>query len=265
MLKSAVAAPLRSAERGVIGVLVLGSSLREGAFSPEDVTVLQGLADQATLGLERARLYQEQKTQAMTDALTGLANLRQLELVLAQELARSKRASSEMSVIFSDLDGFKEVNDRFGHSVGDAALKLYAGTLVETLRAGDVAARYGGDEFVCVLPGADLAHAQAVAERLQRHFAAQLSMTAGLSQAQTSVSVGIAVYPADGTTAEELLAAADANLIAAKPAVHPRPIPLRADEHSQVHVYARRPAEVVEPVEQVQLADINVAEEPQAL
>ena len=240
VVKSAVGAPLRTPDRGVIGVLVLGSSERERVFSSEDVRILQGLADQAALGLERARLYQEQRTQAMTDGLTGLANFRQLEQVLNQELARARRADGQMGVIFCDLDGFKAVNDAFGHSVGDAALRLFATTLLEVLRAEDTAARYGGDEFVCVLPGADLDHARAIGDRIQGHFEAKRAENPELRLLRTQASVGIAVYPDDGTTADRLLAAADANLIGGKGGLTGEVIPLSPPGGGSIHIYTPR-------------------------
>lgn len=158
-VKSGVVAPLHVPGRGVIGVLTLGSTRSEHVWRPGDLIVVQGLAEQAALGVERARLYQEQRTQALTDHLTGLANNRQLRAALAQEEARATRNATSLAILFCDLDDFQEVNDAHGHAVGDRTLKLFA----KTLRSEDVAVRYGGDEFVCVLPGADLDQAAMVA------------------------------------------------------------------------------------------------------
>jgi predicted signal transduction protein with EAL and GGDEF domain len=158
-VKSGVVAPLHVPGRGVIGVLTLGSTRSEHVWWPGDLIVVQGLAEQAALGVERARLYQEQRTQALTDHLTGLANNRQLRAALAQEVARATRNATSLAILFCDLDDFQEVNDAHGHAVGDRTLKLFA----KTLRSEDVAVRYGGDEFVCVLPGADLDQAAMVA------------------------------------------------------------------------------------------------------
>ena len=213
---SGLVAPLRVPDRGVIGVLTLGSTTRENVFEAEDLPVLQGLAEQAALGIERARHFQEQRTQALTDPLTGLANYRQLKAILVQELARSRRAGEPMAVIFSDLDDFKAVNDRHGHGIGDMALRLYAETARRTLRAEDTAARYGGDEFVCVLPGSDEAQAATAVERIAHMFADDLAGDPLLGGVRTSVTAGVAVYPVDGETPEALLAAADTALRRAK-------------------------------------------------
>jgi diguanylate cyclase (GGDEF)-like protein len=168
--------------------------------------------------VERARLYQEQRTQALTDHLTGLANNRQLRAALTQEVARATRGATSLAVLFCDLDDFKEVNDVHGHAVGDRTLKLFAQTLVETLRSEDVAARYGGDEFICVLPGADREQAAMVAARLRQRFAEHVATSPSITGVKTAVAAGLAVFPIDGDSPEALLAVADADLMHAKAA-----------------------------------------------
>jgi diguanylate cyclase (GGDEF)-like protein len=217
-VKSGVVAPLQVPDRGVIGVLTLGSTISEHVWRPADLLVVQGLAEQAALGVERARLYQEQRTQALTDHLTGLANNRQLRASLTQEVARATRNSTSLAVLFCDLDDFKAVNDRHGHAAGDLVLKLFADTLGNTLRSEDVAARYGGDEFVCVLPGADADRANLVAARLHVRFAERLAASPALAGVETAVSAGVAVFPLDGDNPESLLAIADAALMGSKSA-----------------------------------------------
>jgi len=199
--------------------LTLGSTRSEHVWRPADLVVVQGLAEQAALGVERARLYQEQRTQALTDHLTGLANNRQLRAALTQEVARATRNSTSLAVLFCDLDDFKAVNDEHGHAAGDLVLKAFAETLRDTLRSEDVAARYGGDEFVCVLPGADADQARLVAARLHLRFADRLGASSALSGVRTAVSAGVSVFPLDGDNPETLLAVADAALMASKSAV----------------------------------------------
>ena len=222
-MKSVAAAPLKLPDRGVIGVLTLGSSRRENVWAQEDLVVLQGLAEQAALGVERARMYQEQRSEALTDPLTGLANYRQLKNVVGQEVARARRGEGRLAVIFCDLDGFKAVNDRHGHRAGDGVLKLLAKSMAEVLREEDLAARYGGDEFVCVLPGADVDQAEAVTERLRGRFLELLKLDDELQAVQTWPSCGCAVFPHDAATADDLLTAADGALMRAKrtPAARP--------------------------------------------
>jgi diguanylate cyclase (GGDEF)-like protein len=200
----------------VIGVLTLGSTRSEHVWRPRDLIVVQGLAEQAALGVERARLYQEQRTQALTDHLTGLANNRQLRATLTQEVARAIRNGTSLAILFCDLDDFKEVNDVHGHAIGDRTLKLFAETLVETLRSEDVAARYGGDEFVCVLPGADRDQAMLVASRLGKSFADRLANSPLMVGVKTAVATGVAIFPVDGDSPEGLLEVADANLMITK-------------------------------------------------
>src|SRR5258708_2548926 len=168
---------------------------------------VRGLAEEAARGVERARLYQEQRTQALTDHLTGLANNRQLRAALTQEVARATRNGTSLAVLFCDLDAFKAVNDRHGHAAGDLVLKLFAETLTNTLRSEDVAARYGGDEFVCVLPGADADQAHLVAARLHVRFADRLAASPALTGVETAVSAGVALFPPHGPTPSTLLPA----------------------------------------------------------
>lgn len=215
-MRSVAAAPLKLPDRGVIGVLTLGSTSREHVWDEDDMVVLQGLAEQAALGVERARMYQEQRAQAMTDPLTGLANYRQLRNVINQEVARARRADGRLALIFTDLDDFKAVNDRHGHRAGDGVLKLLARSMAEVLRAEDLAARYGGDEFVCVLPGADREQAEQVCTRIGRRFNQLLDLDDELRLIHTFPSCGCAVFPDQGGSADELLVAADAALMQAK-------------------------------------------------
>jgi len=217
-MRSVAAAPLRLPDRGVIGVLTLGSSSRENAWGDGDMVVLQGLAEQAALGVERARMYQHQRAEALTDPLTGLANYRQLKSVVGQEVARARRADGKLALVFCDLDGFKAVNDSHGHRAGDAVLQVLARSMAEVLRTEDLAARYGGDEFVCVLPGADLRQAGEVTERIERRFNELLAQDELLRGVATRPSCGCAVFPGDGSAADDLLGAADAALMRAKQA-----------------------------------------------
>jgi diguanylate cyclase (GGDEF)-like protein len=218
-MKSVAAAPLKLVDQGVIGVLTLGSSSRERVFVDPDLVVLQGLAEQAALGVERARMYQVQRDQAMTDPLTGLANYRALKNVVNQEVARARRTSGRLALLFCDLDGFKAVNDLHGHRVGDAVLRLLSRAMGDVLRTEDLAARYGGDEFVCVLPGADLVQAQQVTDRIGQRFVQMLAEEHELEHVRTFPSAGCAIFPEQGQTADDLLAAADASLLRAKRAV----------------------------------------------
>ena len=215
-VRSAIGAPLRPPGDGVIGSLVLVSNRREHAWTAEDLDIVQALADQAARDIERARGHEADVDQALLDSVTGLVSHRQLLNVVDKEVARAARAGDTVALIFSDLDGFKEINDAWGHDAGNRVLVMYADVLRSTLRREDTAARYGGDEFVCVLPGADRTQAEAVAQRIGQRFAAMTRNDPVIGSTSLSASHGTAVFPLDADSAERLIAAADAGLIQAK-------------------------------------------------
>jgi len=146
--------------------------------------------------------------QALEDQLTGLPNRRALERSLAAALARSERSGAEVSLLTADLDGFKDINDRLGHTGGDEALREVAASLLRTVRAGDMVARLGGDEFVMLLPECGAEAAMRVAD------AARALIAAGPSG--LTISVGVATVPDHAATAADLFRASDAALYAAK-------------------------------------------------
>jgi diguanylate cyclase (GGDEF)-like protein len=162
----------------------------------------------------RARLERERDAMrrfALRDPLTGLANRRALDERLGYEIARHTRHGESFAVLALDLDGFKAVNDRFGHDAGDELLRDAAAALIEVVRAQDTVVRLGGDEFCVLAPQTGQASADHLIARMR---AALSSVTAGLSG--LSASMGTAVFPADGTTPETLLAAADLAALEAK-------------------------------------------------
>jgi diguanylate cyclase (GGDEF)-like protein/putative nucleotidyltransferase with HDIG domain len=204
-LSSALAVPLEGVA-GIIGVLALYRGERD-VFTTDHLRILLAISSKMALSIENALKYQQAESSATTDYLTGLPNARSLFLELDRELARCKRDQSSLIVMVSDLDGFKQVNDRFGHLEGNRVLRLYAQALKESCREYDYVARMGGDEFVVVAPG--LA-ADAAAKKGEQMRA--LAKQAGFeicAEDILSLSVGQAVYPDDGTDAEQLLAQAD--------------------------------------------------------
>src|SRR4029077_14962452 len=153
---------------------------------------------------------EEQASEARSDSLTGLANRRALEEILAAEISRAQRFKHDLAVVLLDLDRFKEINDSFGHAAGDAMLREVSRLLLSLARQGDTVARWGGEEFVVVLPETDPVGAQRFAERLRRTIEAQ-----SVGDMQTSTSCGVAsMLPED--TVEDLLGAADQALYLAK-------------------------------------------------
>jgi diguanylate cyclase (GGDEF)-like protein len=156
--------------------------------------------------LDNAQLFDQVSRQANHDAMTGLANHRQMFEVLQSELQRSGRTGRSFAVLLFDLDGLKKINDRYGHLTGTKAIKRLAVALKNGSRSIDTPARYGGDEFALILPESTMAEAQQAAKRVCERLAHDSL------RPKITVSVGAAVYPADGTTVEKLLAAADVSL-----------------------------------------------------
>jgi diguanylate cyclase (GGDEF)-like protein len=160
--------------------------------------------------LRAFRWTEEQASEARIDSLTGLGNRRALEEILAAEIARAQRFTHQLAVVLLDLDRFKEINDSFGHAAGDVMLREVSRLLISLARQGDTVARWGGEEFVVVLPETDLAGAERFAERLRRTIEAH-----SVGDMQTSTSCGVAtMLPEDKV--EELLRAADQALYQAK-------------------------------------------------
>jgi diguanylate cyclase (GGDEF)-like protein len=205
---SFAAVPLRSKGR-VFGVIELVNPEGGRQFDPEDLRVLAALADYAAIAIENARNFERIRELTLIDDHTGLFNARHLYGALESEVARARRFGRTFSLVFLDLDRFKLVNDRHGHQAGSAVLKEVGHVLKKALRAMDVPVRYGGDEFVVLLPEADRGQAMAVAERLRRSIKESSFLADRGLSVRVTASFGIATYPDDGTTTEELLRLAD--------------------------------------------------------
>ncbi len=204
----AIGAPLIIDDE-VIGVYVVTSHRQELVWSEEDTPVVAALAAEAARAIERARRYERELDQAHLDSITGLANHRQLTRTLDQEVARARRRSTSLGVVFCDLDRFKAVNDTYGHAAGDRVLTILAQVFHDSLRREDSAARYGGDEFVCVLPGADRVEASAVGLRISSSFELRIHEDPELSRAGVTISCGVAIFPDDADDVDGLLQHAD--------------------------------------------------------
>jgi diguanylate cyclase (GGDEF)-like protein len=184
-------------------------------FEDEERMTAVSLAAQAVVALDNARLHRIVERQALVDGLTGLANRRQCEDTLASELARLERFGGPLAVVVADLDWFKDVNDRYGHPSGDAVLREFAELLQETVRDVDLAGRWGGEEFMLILPGTDLAGGAQVAERIRAALAGRIVLSADGSPIPVTASFGVAATP-PASTAAGLFSAADAALYEAK-------------------------------------------------
>ena len=198
------------------GDVTFGSLLLFGdSFGDEDRMTAVSLASHAVVALDNARLHRIVERQALVDGLTGLANRRQCEDTLASELARLERFGGPLALVVADLDWFKDVNDRYGHPSGDAVLREFAALLHETVRDVDLAGRWGGEEFLLILPGTDLEGGARVAERIRVALAGRIVLSSDGSPIPVTASFGVAATP-PATTAAELFSAADGALYEAK-------------------------------------------------
>lgn len=201
----------------LIGVLNIHHQ-KVDAFNQLARQMAQAIADQAAISIENARLYEKTRTLSATDDLTGLANRRQFQDFLQREWAQSRRYHNVFSLLMLDIDHFKAYNDSHGHLKGDIALKKVAALLLQNTRGIDMVARFGGEEFVLLLPKSDKAGSLAVAEKLCRCIEAEYF--SGMEESQPlkklTVSVGAASFPTDSTDVYELLNLADAALYQAK-------------------------------------------------
>ena len=183
------------------------------------------VVDAATVRLTRAEI------DSITDGLTGLYNHRYIHERLAEELARASREHTELSLLFCDLDNFKQFNDRFGHSAGDRALRTVAGIILGCVRSIDLVGRYGGEEFTVVLPEIDSRGTLEVAERIR----AAVESTHELSEGGAlTVSIGVARYPTDAANKEELVDRADWSMYRAKRAGRNQVVPFVVSVTDQV-------------------------------
>jgi diguanylate cyclase (GGDEF)-like protein/putative nucleotidyltransferase with HDIG domain len=212
VLHSALAVPLEGLN-GVIGVLTLYRAEKD-SFCRDHLRILMAISSKVSLSIENAFRFQLAEDSATTDYLTGLPNARSLFLRLDSEISRCRRTRAPLSVLVCDLDGFKEINDRFGHLEGNKVLRYVAEVLRESCREYDYVARMGGDEFVILLPGSDPASIFRRISQFRR--IAREAMQAISGAGVLTLSVGEAVYPEDGTDAEQLLAAADRRMYKSK-------------------------------------------------
>ena len=203
--------PIKSRGR-LIGILALGSKLSNGLYSHEDIELVMGLASQASLIIENAQLYTQATIRASTDGLTELYNHRQFHERLEQEIARGSRFGAVFSIIMLDIDLFKVYNDIYGHLAGDQILRKIGELIKGSVRKLDIPFRYGGEEFTVILPEARLDNAYKVAERIRR----TIESGASSKTMPVTVSLGVASWPSDGVTKEEIIGCADAALYRAK-------------------------------------------------
>ena len=206
--RSIVCVPLKSKNR-VLGVVELLNNLDEGEFSEADLKILSTIADFAAIAIENARYFEQVRELIITDDLTGLYNARHLLDVLDYEVDRAKRYGHPLSLVFLDLDYFKQVNDTHGHLVGSRLLTEMGHLIRRHIRATDVAARYGGDEFVIVLPNTTKEGGITVAGNLRERIKENFFLVDQGYRVRTTASFGVATYPEDAQTKLALIRLAD--------------------------------------------------------
>jgi diguanylate cyclase (GGDEF)-like protein len=201
--------------------------MEKDAFSSDNLRVLLAIASKTSLAIENALKFRQVETTATTDYLTDLPNARSLFLRLDAELARAKRAEEPLAVLVCDLNGFKQINDRHGHLVGNQVLKAVGAALRESCREYDYVARMGGDEFVLLLPCSKR-------DDLRIRIAELANIGAQAAVVGLTMSVGEAFFPEDGQDAEQLLAEADRRMYKNKQAEKQRQVvPLEQPESEE--------------------------------
>jgi len=211
-MRSALSVPLVGVA-GPVSVLTLYHAERD-AFTRDHLRILMAVASKLALAVENALRYQQAESSAATDYMTGLPNARSLFLHLDAEISRCRRQESPLVVLVCDLNGFKQVNDRFGHLEGNRILKAVADKFKSCCREYDYVARMGGDEFVLVMPGIRMESLTPTMQRL-RTLAAEAGREI-CKEDILSLSIGHSFYPDDGSDAEQLLSEADRRMYAAK-------------------------------------------------
>jgi diguanylate cyclase (GGDEF)-like protein len=199
----------------VVGGESLGTLTLVGTFGAEERMTAASIAAHAAVALQNARLHAVVERQAMVDALTGIANRRACEDAFAQEVARAGRIGSSLALVVADLDDFKRINDRYGHEAGDDVLREFASVLRLTLRGSDLPGRWGGEEFVLLLPGADAEGGAELAGRVRAGLGERAFRGRDGAIFGVTCSFGVAeLCPGEGE--RELFARADRALYEAK-------------------------------------------------
>lgn len=205
-----------TARGSTLGLLVLSSDADGAGLTPTKRRLGDAASERIAMALVNLALRERLRSQALRDPLTGLYNRRFVEEWIAREVSRTDRDSSSLGVLLLDIDHFKPVNDTFGHDVGDQVLASVADAIAGAVREGDVACRYGGEEFLVLLPGITRSALRARAEDMRAAVAAVRAVHGDDVLPSVTVSIGAGLSPDHGHTAEQLIRAADDALYAAK-------------------------------------------------
>ena len=217
-IKSLICVPLIYSNE-VVGLLYV-DDFESRKFESEDLQALEILASFASIAIHNAQTHTTIRQQAITDCLTGLFNRRCFEDIINREIQRAERHEHEFSLALVDVNDFKKYNDTYGHQAGDRALSALGESIKKAIRSTDIAARYGGDEIVIILPETKLATAyELFANRIKREIEEGFTTISGTGHV-LSVSIGLAAHPHDGKNSRDLILSADRALLATKQQKH---------------------------------------------
>jgi diguanylate cyclase (GGDEF)-like protein len=206
-IRSYILLPLESRRR-VVGTFGLGAR-EANAFSDKDLPLLAQLSKQISVAIENVKLYEKTRETSILDDVSSLFNFRYFHQALERELKLTARHKSRLSLLFIDLDNFKQVNDTHGHLRGSKVLREVGFLLRAAIRETDIAARYGGDEFVVILPDTDKGAAKRLGERMRQLILRSSFLKEEGIGARLGASIGIATFPTEAPTKDELIHIAD--------------------------------------------------------
>ncbi len=203
--KSIIGVPLKSRNR-VFGVIELINKLDGTSFSPLELNLLKTIADFAAIAIEKAYYVRALKRVASVDPLTGLYNRRSFRRFLEREIERSKRSKAPFTLMMVDVDGFKAINDTYGHVAGDNILKELASVLQSTTRKADLVCRYGGDEFIVIMPNLRMSEAERVRDRITRNIGERNR------EASIRIAATFGLHESDGVDTDDVVQFVDEEL-----------------------------------------------------
>lgn len=208
--RSIVCMPLIARDK-CLGVIEL-INIKDNILKDEDLLLLSTISDYAAIAIENAKYFDTIQELTITDELTKLYNMRFLHARLMQEIERARRFKNDISLLFMDLNSFKEVNDKYGHACGDKVLKEFASLILKTVRNVDMAYRYGGDEFIILMSGTSKKGAIIAAERIGKIIEKTALLNDSHIKIHLTASIGVASYPSDAKSKDDLIKVADDNM-----------------------------------------------------
>ena len=206
--KSILCVPMRSRDK-IIGVVEVVNKIGGEPFTESDLEIFESLVAHVTIALENAAIYRRMEEASLIDDLTQLYNIRYGNIFLDRIFSQRKDLQSPVSLIFLDIDYFKLVDDNYGHLVGSETLRLVGERIKKVVRSGDIVIRYGGDEYIVILPNTDKKTAVIVAERIRREINHEAFFAFGRKKFNITVTLGVATAPPDASTRDELIGRAD--------------------------------------------------------